>query len=174
MTLPDGLAILRSLAGIPIFIALGSDRRDVAFAIFVVAALSDAVDGWLARRWGIATEHGAILDPLADKALVVLSLAALSLSGAVPLELAAAIAARELLVSGLRVLRYRGGQHIRASSAAKLKTVLEMSGIAILIVARQSTSEATAGVVLLVASLVIGIVTMPAYLMSSSRVTKQS
>jgi CDP-diacylglycerol--glycerol-3-phosphate 3-phosphatidyltransferase len=174
VSLPDGLAILRALAGIPILIALGSDRRDIALGIFVVAALSDALDGWLARRSGKVTAHGALLDPLADKALVVLTLAALSLSGAVPLGLAAAVAVRELLVSGLRVLRYRGGQHIHASLAAKLKTALEMCGIAILIVARPSSSEATIGVALLVASLVIGIVTMPTYLMSPSQVTKQS
>lgn len=164
MSLPDGLAILRSLAGIPILIALGSDRRDIAFGIFVVAALSDALDGWLARRSGNVTDHGALLDPLADKTLVVVTLAGLSLAGAMPLALAVSIAARELLVSGLRVMHYRGGRQVRASSAAKLKTALEMCGIAILIVARPSAVETTIGVTLLVAALVIGVVTMPTYL----------
>ncbi len=164
MSVPDALATLRALAGVPIFIALGSDRRDLALGIFVAAALSDALDGWLARRTGTTTDHGAILDPLADKALVLATLAGLTLVGDVPLALAVAIAVRELLVSGLRVLRYRAGDPMPASSAAKLKTALEMCGIAILIVARPPTSEAALGVALLAAALAIGIVTLPAYL----------
>lgn len=163
MSVPDALAVLRALAGFPIFIALALDLRGVAVAIFVTAALSDALDGWVARRSETLTEHGALLDPLADKALVLLTLAGLSLVGAVPLWLAAAIAVRELLVSALRVLRYRAGVHMPASSTAKLKTALEMCAIAVLIVARPPAMEATLGVALLAAALVIGVITLPTY-----------
>jgi CDP-diacylglycerol--glycerol-3-phosphate 3-phosphatidyltransferase len=164
MSVPDALAVLRALAGIPIVFALAFNGRAFALALFAVAALSDALDGWLARRSGTVTDHGAILDPLADKALVLATLAGLSLVGGVPLPLAVAIAARELLVSGLRVLRYRAGEPMPASSTAKVKTALEMCGIAVLIVARPPASEAALGVVLLAAALAIGVATLPVYL----------
>ena len=163
MSLPDALAVFRSLAGLPIIFALGSNGRAFALALFVAAALSDALDGWLARRAGSTTDHGVLLDPIADKALVLLTLAGLSLVGAVPLGLVAAVAAREVLVSGLRVLRYRAGEHLPASSAAKLKTALEMCSIAVLIVARPPTTLATIGIAALAAALLIGVVTLPTY-----------
>lgn len=163
MSIPDTLVALRALAGFPILIALAFDLRAVAISIFVLAALSDALDGWLARRQGTTTDRGLLLDPLADKALVLLTLAALSLVGAVPLALVAAIAVRELLVSGLRVLRHRAGEHLAASPAAKLKTGLEMCAIALLIVARPPGVEATVGVALLAVALAIGLVTLPTY-----------
>jgi CDP-diacylglycerol--glycerol-3-phosphate 3-phosphatidyltransferase len=160
---PDALLVLRALAGFPILLALAVDLRSVAFSIFVLAALSDAVDGWLARRQGTTTDHGVLLDPLADKALVLLTLGSLSLVGAVPLALVAAIAAREVLVSGLRVLRHRAGEHLPASAAAKVKTGLEMCAIAVLIVARPPSTLAALGVVVLLAALAIGLVILPAY-----------
>lgn len=163
MSLPDALAVFRALAGLPIVFALGFNGRAFALALFVAAALSDALDGWLARRSGIVTDHGALLDPLADKALVLVTLAGLSLVDAVPIELAAAIGVRELLVSGLRVLRYRAGARMPTSFAAKVKTALEMCGIAILIVARSPAVEATLGVALLAAALAIGLGTLPTY-----------
>lgn len=164
MSLPDALAVFRALAGLPIVFALGFNGRAFALALFAAAALSDALDGWLARRYRIATDHGALLDPLADKALVLVPLAGLSLLGAVPLALAAAISVRELLVSGLRVVRYRAGEPMPASPAAKLKTALEMCAIAVLITARPPALVATLGVALLAAALVIGVVTLPTYL----------
>lgn len=164
MSVPDALAVLRALAGFPILIALVFGLREVAVAIFAVAAFSDALDGWIARRYGTTTDHGVLLDPLADKALVLLTLAGLTFVGSAPLSLVAAITARELLVSGLRTLRHRAGEHLPASRAAKLKTALEMCALAILIVRRPPELEATAGFALLAAALVIGVVTLPTYL----------
>lgn len=162
MSVPDTLAVLRALAGVPILIMVVSGHRDIAVAIFIVAALSDALDGWIARRYAMTTDHGVLLDPLADKALVLLTLAGLSFVGAVPLLLVAAITARELLVSGLRVLRYRAREHLVASPAAKLKTALEMCAIVLLIVA-PSLVAASVGVALLGGALAISLVTLPAY-----------
>jgi cardiolipin synthase (CMP-forming) len=164
MSLPDALAVFRAFAGFPIVFALGSSGRAFALALFVIAALSDALDGWLARRTKTATEHGALLDPLADKALVLVTLAGLSLVGAVPLALAAAITGRELLVVGLRLLRYRAGEGLGATPAAKVKTALEMTGIAVLIVAQPPAATATLGGALLAGALLLGLVTLPAYL----------
>jgi CDP-diacylglycerol---glycerol-3-phosphate 3-phosphatidyltransferase len=163
MSLPDALVALRAVAGLPILVALLFDIRAVALVVFILAALSDALDGWIARRQGTTTEHGVLLDPLADKALVLLTLTGLSLVGAVPLVLVAAIVAREVLVGGLRVLRHRAGEHLPASPAAKLKTGLEMAGIATLVVARPPGAEAAIGVALLAVALAIGVITLQTY-----------
>jgi CDP-diacylglycerol--glycerol-3-phosphate 3-phosphatidyltransferase len=160
---PDALAVLRALAGVPILIALAFDARAVAFAIFALAAVSDALDGWLARRQGTTTDHGVLLDPLADKALVIATLAGLAVVGAAPLALVAAVTARELFVSGLRVIRHRAGGYLPAAKLAKLKTALEMCAIAALIVARPAAFEAAFAVGLLVAALAIGLATLPTY-----------
>jgi CDP-diacylglycerol--glycerol-3-phosphate 3-phosphatidyltransferase len=157
------LGALRALAGFPILIALAFDARAVAISIFLLAALSDALDGWLARRQGTTTDHGVLLDPLADKALVLLTLAGLSFAGAVPLPLVVGLAAREILVTGLRVLRHRDGRHLPASPSAKLKTALEMCAVALLIVARPPEALGGIGVVLLGAALAIGLLTFPTY-----------
>ncbi|MEP6694039.1 MAG: CDP-alcohol phosphatidyltransferase family protein [Chloroflexota bacterium] len=161
MSAANALTLFRAIAGIPIAIALTFDARGLAFAIFLVAALSDALDGWLARRSGTATDRGVLLDPLADKALVLLTLAALWLVGTVPTALVAVITAREMLVAALRVLRYRTGEHSLASTAAKLKTGLEMCAISVLILA--PTVMRPVGVALLGAALVISLVTLPTY-----------
>jgi CDP-diacylglycerol--glycerol-3-phosphate 3-phosphatidyltransferase len=158
------LVALRALAGFPILIALAFDARAVAVSIFLLAALSDALDGWLARRQGTTTDHGVLLDPLADKALVLLTLAGLSLAGAAPVPLVIGLAAREILVTGLRLLRHRDGRHLPASPAAKLKTALELCAVALLIVARPPGALGGIGVALLGAALAIGLLTFPTYL----------
>jgi CDP-diacylglycerol--glycerol-3-phosphate 3-phosphatidyltransferase len=164
VSVPDVLVALRAVAGFPILIALAFDARAVAVSIFLLAALSDALDGWLARRQGTTTDHGVLLDPLADKALVLLTLAGLSLAGAAPVPLVVGLAAREILVTGLRLLRHRDGRHLPASPAAKLKTALEMCAVSVLIVAPPPGALGGIGVVLLGAALAIGLLTFPAYL----------
>jgi CDP-diacylglycerol--glycerol-3-phosphate 3-phosphatidyltransferase len=164
VSVPDVLVALRAVAGFPILIALAFDARAVAVSIFLLAALSDALDGWLARRQGTTTDHGVLLDPLADKALVLLTLAGLSLAGAAPVPLVVGLAAREILVTGLRLLRHRDGRHLPASPAAKLKTALEMCAVSLLIVAPPPGALGGIGVVLLGAALTIGLLTFPAYL----------
>src|SRR6266566_9937496 len=76
VTVADWLAIFRAFAVIPIVLAIAAGERTVALAVFAVAAATDALDGWLARRSGSATPRGAFIDPLADKVLVVGTLVA--------------------------------------------------------------------------------------------------
>jgi CDP-diacylglycerol--glycerol-3-phosphate 3-phosphatidyltransferase len=163
VSLADALTLFRALAGIPIFIAIGYGDRSLALAIFVAAALSDAVDGWLARRAGTTGGRGVVLDPLADKALVTLTLVALALAGLVPLALAALVVVRELFVALLRAQAHRRGARIPATLSTKLKTACEMAALTLLIWG-PSASSADAGVVLLSAALAIGLATLPLYL----------
>ncbi len=102
--------------------------RFAAFAVFVVAALTDRIDGAIARRRGLVTEVGKIADPLADKALIAVALAGLSAIGELPWWVTGVILGRELAVTLLRFWVIRHGV-IPASRGGKWKTTVQ--GVAI-------------------------------------------
>jgi CDP-diacylglycerol--glycerol-3-phosphate 3-phosphatidyltransferase len=164
----DALTAFRAVAGIPILVAIGYGERTLALAIFVVAALSDALDGVLARRGGTAEGHGVLFDPLADKALVLLTLIGLALAGSAPLGIVAIVILREALVGAARVLTYRNGSQTHASVPAKVKTACEMAALALLI-GRPTALAGDVGAALLTAAALIGIVTMPLYFPHTGR-----
>lgn len=168
MTIANGLTLFRAVAGLPIFIALGYGERTFALVLFGLAAISDALDGHLARRDGTAEGHGMILDPLADKALVLPTLIGLALVGSAALAIAAIIVVRELFVAAIRMLMYRQGLRTHASRAAKAKTACEM-GALVLLIAPPSAVAADLGAALLTAAALIGILTLPAYLPHARR-----
>lgn len=168
MTIANGLTLFRALAGVPIFIALGGAERTFALVLFGVAAITDALDGFAARRGGSSEGHGVILDPLADKALVVPTLIGLVLMGSAPFAVAAIIVVRELFVAAVRVLMYRQGVRTHASGAAKAKTAGEMASLALLI-ASPTALAADIGAALLTAAALVGILTLPAYLPHTRR-----
>jgi CDP-diacylglycerol---glycerol-3-phosphate 3-phosphatidyltransferase len=93
-----------------------------ATALFLAAMATDQIDGWLARRQGRTTPLGSLLDPLADKVLVLSTLIVLIDEGIFPGWMVAAIVARELLVSGLRLAAVERGVVIHARDLGKLKT----------------------------------------------------
>lgn len=103
--------------------------RAAACLIFLVASLTDFVDGWIARRYGLVTSFGKVADPIADKALTGTALVLLSAYGAVPWWVTALILARELGVTVLRFWVLRHGV-IAASRGGKLKTGLQIAAIA--------------------------------------------
>jgi CDP-diacylglycerol---glycerol-3-phosphate 3-phosphatidyltransferase len=122
VTLPNALTVARAAAAIPVIwlIALGDDPA--ALVVFVLAAATDLVDGPLARRRNAVTQLGTFLDPLADKVLIVGTLAALVLRGAAPALLVAIVVARELVAIEVRL---RSPASIGAAREGKLKTVLQ-------------------------------------------------
>ena len=93
-----------------------------ATGLFIAAMATDQVDGWLARRQGRTTPLGSLLDPVADKVLVLATLIVLVDGGIVAGWMVAAIIARELLVSGLRLAAVERGIVIKARDLGKLKT----------------------------------------------------
>jgi CDP-diacylglycerol--glycerol-3-phosphate 3-phosphatidyltransferase len=159
----NAVTLLRAVAGVPIFILIGYGERTPALALFALAAASDAVDGYLARRGGTAGGHGMLLDPLADKALVLLTLTGLALAGQAPLAIAAIVGVREVFVGVARVLAYRAGLRMHAGPAAKVKTAFELAAL-LLLIARPTPVLADAGAALLTAAALIGILTLPSYL----------
>jgi CDP-diacylglycerol--glycerol-3-phosphate 3-phosphatidyltransferase len=151
MNWPNGLTLGRLLLGPAVLAAvlIGSPRA--ALALFLVAALSDLYDGYLARRLGSVTEFGKFMDPLADKVVVSLTLLALVAVGSalVPVWMATVIVGRELLVLGYRIAFRTQGLGFETTRAAKAKTLLQMTWIAVVLLhagltAGEAVSEAGA------------------------------
>ena len=125
MTLPDQLTVARALS-VPVVVVLFAwdfpDHAYWATGVFVVAMATDQVDGWLARRRNQTSALGSLLDPIADKVLVMATLAMLVGEGVAPAWMVAAIVAREFLVSGLRLAAIERGIVMGARDLGKLKT----------------------------------------------------
>ena len=134
MTVPDQLTLARALA-VPVVVVLFAwnfPNHDYwATAVFVVAMATDQVDGWLARRWNQTSAFGSLLDPIADKVLVMAALVMLIAEGVAPAWMVAAIVAREFLVSGLRLAAIERGIVIAARDLGKLKTWAQAVAVAV-------------------------------------------
>lgn len=137
--LPTALTILRLLAAVLLplaFLTLARPYADVlALILFVVASVTDWLDGYLARAWGQVTRLGAMLDPIADKAMVVIALFLLGMfsSLAIPIVIPAAlILVREVFVSGLREFLGDTAGTLKVTGLAKWKTAVQMTAIAVL------------------------------------------
>ncbi|RYV52438.1 CDP-diacylglycerol--glycerol-3-phosphate 3-phosphatidyltransferase [Pengzhenrongella frigida] len=105
--------------------------RLIATAIFVAAALTDKVDGYLARRHNLVTNLGAILDPIADKLLIGTALVILSAFGELPWWVTVVILARELGITVLRFVLLHRQMNLPVSRGGKWKTVLQSVAISI-------------------------------------------
>ena len=163
MSAADLVAALRAAATAPIAWAILTGQSTLALIVFVVAALSDALDGWLARRVGRLAPRGAFLDPMADKILVVGTLIALAISGVGwPVTVVAILVAiREATVTVARLRLYARGIGLPADMIAKAKTVLEMVGVALIILNGRPWAVLGAGLVGI--AFLIGVWTLPRY-----------
>ena len=136
LSLPNGLTILRVFV-IPIIILLlfypGQTYRLITALLFLLAAITDTFDGYLARRRGMVTTLGKFLDPLADKLLIVTALIGLVPARGIPVGMVIVIVGREIAVTGLRGIAVSQGIVISSSSFGKYKTVFEVASIFFLI-----------------------------------------
>lgn len=136
LTGPTYLTILRMVLSIifMIFALLPyAWSRIVALAIFIIAAITDKIDGIWARKSHTVTDLGAFLDPLADKMLVNLAFLVLVYLDVVPLWVFAVILVRDFAVDGMRMMVARTGITIAASFYGKLKTTMQMIALIILL-----------------------------------------
>lgn len=134
MNLPNAITLAR-IAASPVLVALILlDPGVVAAALFVALAATDSLDGYLARSRGEVTRLGAMIDPLADKLLVLPALAALAHVGRVEEWAVAVIMGRELAVSGLRALVARRGAVVPANAFGKAKMWLQSATVVALLV----------------------------------------
>ena len=106
----------------------------LALAIFLVAAVTDLLDGYLARKWGQVTTIGTLLDPIADKLLVSAALISLVQVHAVPGWMVILVVGREFAISGLRSIAAAEGYTIRASDLGKTKMVAQVTAISFLLI----------------------------------------
>lgn len=131
--LPNILTVLR-IALVPVFIYLvilpNFYARIGAILLFILASVTDFIDGLLARRWQVTSEFGKFMDPLADKMLVISALfALLYLEHQVALWMVLVIIGRDLLITFMRWLAIRRGSSLRTSRLGKVKTTFQMLSI---------------------------------------------
>ena len=135
-----------------------------AAGVFVLGALTDGLDGYLARRWDGSTRTGQWLDPLADKLLVGAPIVTLTALGRFPLWAAVLIVGREVVVTALRSFLGTRGRSMPASRAAKVKTMLQLLAIALYLLPLTSAFDA-AKVGVLIAAVLMTMATGMTYVM---------
>src|SRR2546423_1940109 len=121
----------------------------LALAIFLAAAGTDLLDGFLARRWGQITTIGTLLDPIADKLLISAALISLVQVHATPAWMAVLIIGREFAVSGLRSIAAAEGYTIKASDLGKTKMFCQVVAISVMLLAVRRPALNTAGLMLM-------------------------
>jgi len=138
MTLPNLITIGRLFLVPLVIVMILSGRWPGAFIIFVVAGISDAVDGFLAKRFGMASELGAYLDPIADKALIVSIYITLAMVGAVPTWLVILVVARDVMIVSAVILSWALGKPLAISPfvVSKLNTGAQLIYAALLLGSR--------------------------------------
>jgi CDP-diacylglycerol--glycerol-3-phosphate 3-phosphatidyltransferase len=145
--------------------------RIVAFVIFAIACLTDRFDGLLARNYGMATEFGAFVDPIADKALIGSALIGLSMLGDLAWWVTVVIMARELVITLLRLAVIRRGV-IPASWGGKLKTVVQALAIGLFVLPLAGPFRVVAAVVMGIA-IVLTVVTGIDYVAGTIRTVRR-
>jgi CDP-diacylglycerol---glycerol-3-phosphate 3-phosphatidyltransferase len=134
VSLPDQLTIAR-IAAVPVVVLLFAwdfpNHAYWATAVFIVAMATDQIDGWLARRRGTSSSLGKLLDPVADKVLVLAALVMLIGEGVAPAWMVALIVVREILVSGLRLAAVERGVVLGARDLGRVKTWAQALGAAV-------------------------------------------
>lgn len=135
-TLPNRLSILRILF-IPIIVLFISSQEDglllASCLLFIIAGITDGLDGYLARKMSLTSRFGLYLDPIADKLLVSSVLITLTYYHQVPLWVTLILVGREFLINGLRAFYAMEGITIYPSSFGKIKTTLQIIGISCLL-----------------------------------------
>lgn len=137
MNLPNALTLLRIVL-IPLFVIFLLVKIPygdyMAALVFIIASLTDSLDGYLARKWKQVTKLGIILDPLADKLLITAALISLVELGKVAGWIAIVILGREFAVSGLRTVKAEEGILIAASKLGKIKTISQIIAVVLIII----------------------------------------
>ena len=133
MNLPNKLTILRMIMIVPFVLLLLGGYDWIALAIFIIASLTDLVDGKLARKYNLVTNFGKFMDPLADKLLVCAALIGLVELHRIPAWIVIVIISREFIISGFRTIAADNNVVIAASYWGKFKTVFQMVMVCLMI-----------------------------------------
>lgn len=173
MNTPNKLTLLRVIL-IPFFVVcmLAVDAgwgKWAALAIFIVASLTDTLDGYLARRDNLVTNFGKFMDPLADKLLVCSAMICLVDMERIPSWIVIIIIGREFVISGFRLIASDNGVVIAANYWGKLKTVCQMVMI-IVVIANLGGFFAVVEQILIYLSLILTVISLATYLWDNRKV----
>jgi len=172
MNLPNKLTIARVMV-VPIFIVLFLlNFHLIAFVVFILAALTDLVDGQIARKYNLVSNFGKIMDPLADKILVYSAFCLMVENGLIPGWMLIVILTREFIVAGMRTVAASEGLVVAAGMSGKIKTVLQMVAVPMLLLVPVISwqSWVTASMIVLWASLLMTVYSGIEYIYQNRKV----
>jgi cardiolipin synthase len=135
VSIPNIITLGRILL-VPIVVwAIASNQMEIAFAVFVIAGVSDGVDGFLAKRFNMASELGAMLDPLADKALLVSIYVALGIWGAIPRWIVILVVSRDIMIVSAVIVSWLFGKPVpmKPLMVSKINTVAQVALAAVVL-----------------------------------------
>jgi cardiolipin synthase len=139
LSIPNLITLARILL-VPVVVwAITTGEMGIAFALFLAAGISDAVDGFLAKRFHMASELGAYLDPLADKALIMSIYVSLGIAGVIPISLVILVVSRDIMIIGAFLLAWLVDRpmKVRPLLVSKANTVAQIL-LATLVLAEQA------------------------------------
>lgn len=186
MNLPNKLTVFRVILIVPFVVILlggeagwfGENRLIpdmIALAIFVIASLTDLVDGKIARKYNLVTNFGKFMDPLADKLLVCAALIALTEMGRIPSWVVIVIISREFIISGFRLIASDNNVVIAASYWGKFKTTFQMIMVCLMIAnlgAFVSWGQLLTDIIMWIA-LALTVISLVDYLVKNKNVMKE-
>ncbi len=176
MNLPNKLTMFRVIL-IPFFIVfllipIPPYDKWIALAIFVIASLTDLLDGKIARKYNLVTNFGKFMDPLADKLLVCSALICLIELDKIPSWMVIIIIAREFIISGFRLVASDNGVVIAASYFGKFKTTFQMLAVCLMIADLPALHVVTQ--VVLWIAVILTVVSLIDYLVKNKSVMKEN
>lgn len=172
MNLPNKLTIFRCILIVPFVVLLLNGYDLIATVIFVVASLTDLLDGKIARKHNLVTNFGKFMDPLADKLLVCSALICLVEMGRLEAWIVCIIIAREFIISGFRLIASDNGIVIAASYWGKFKTTFQMIMVIVLMLNFQNNIMIIIGEVLVWISLALTVISLIDYVAKNVDVLK--
>lgn len=178
MNLPNKLTILRVIM-IPFFVLFlltdigGPYGKYISLALFIIASLTDLLDGKIARKYNLVTNFGKFMDPLADKLLVCSAMICLIEKGKLAAWIVILIISREFIISGFRLIASDNGVVIAASYWGKFKTTFQMLMVIVLIADLGGNIFPVVETVLVYISLILTIVSLVDYLIKNKGVLKE-
>ncbi|MBR0713779.1 CDP-alcohol phosphatidyltransferase family protein [Bradyrhizobium liaoningense] len=137
MSIPNIITLGRIML-VPIIVwAIVSSQMEIAFAVFLIAGISDAIDGFLAKRFNMTSELGALLDPLADKMLLVSIYMALGIWGAIPRWIVILVVSRDIMIVAAVIVSWLFDRPVamKPSMVSKLNTVAQVAFAALVLAA---------------------------------------
>jgi CDP-diacylglycerol--glycerol-3-phosphate 3-phosphatidyltransferase len=180
MNLPNKLTLFRVIL-IPFFVFFllapyfEGYGNYIALAIFIVASLTDMLDGKIARKYNLITDFGKFMDPLADKLLVCSALIGLVELELLPAWIVIIIIAREFIISGFRLIASDNGIVIAASYWGKFKTVFQMFMVIVLILNQylENSVLSVIGTILIVLATLLTVISLIDYIWKNKNVLKE-